>query len=267
MSALLLEFADSGGDSTYPLSFSALGLTGVGGFIYDGKWSQFYTDSAMTVPCTNSGSDPVGAISDVSGNDNHATRSVSANKPVFYSAGGIKSAMGGTISGVDRSLAVPALGAVTNLTVYYVGKLAGATTSGLAVILPQNGGGHFYADYNGAPSGRWNGFVPSGESSQFDGSVLNGDAGITKWDWNVTSAGLATYKGTTDMASGYNVLIAERAWPGSADLLAGQILGFIGAAINTMESPFIFVAATSIADGSDVDTAILAYIRSNFGSW
>lgn len=78
------------------------------GYVFDGSQSRFYTDSAMTTLATASGTDPVGAIEDVSGKGNHALQSTSANKPVYVENGTIKGINGGVVSAVKRWLSVTA---------------------------------------------------------------------------------------------------------------------------------------------------------------
>jgi hypothetical protein len=65
------------------------------GYLIDGVYSTFTTDSAGTTPCVTSGSDPVGYVEDVSGKGNHVVQATSNNKPVYIEHGTIKTFQGG----------------------------------------------------------------------------------------------------------------------------------------------------------------------------
>jgi len=123
----LLTLLDSPAPA-YPLSFAALGISATG-FILDGSASRFYTDSAGTVLCATSGSDPVGYIEDMSGNGNHAVQATSAVKPVFYASGAINTFRLGSIASSSRYLdpttAVYSTSAITVIAVFKVREVVG----------------------------------------------------------------------------------------------------------------------------------------------
>lgn len=116
------------GGGAYPLTFSTLGISATG-FILDGSASRFYTDSAGTILCAASGTDPVGYVKDMSGNGNHAVQSASPNRPVYYDDGTVKSFRLGTIATVNRYLdptsAVYTTSAMTVIAVFKVRTVVG----------------------------------------------------------------------------------------------------------------------------------------------
>lgn len=75
------------------------------GFVTDiGNTATLFQDSAATTPITASGQ-PVGYMQDQSGNGRHLTQAVSADRPVYTVAGGLKSlALNGTNQDLDVAL-------------------------------------------------------------------------------------------------------------------------------------------------------------------
>lgn len=98
--------AQGGGPTPPEPGFWELFFNGRVGSVFSSEHgSEFYEDSAQTTPCTVSGTSPVGAIVDLSGNVDDPSQTTTGNKGVFYVDGaGIKSVRIGTISGVSRVL-------------------------------------------------------------------------------------------------------------------------------------------------------------------
>lgn len=106
----------------HPLS--SLFASGEDGYLLDGIYSSFTTDSAGTILCTTSGSDPVGYVEDLSGNGNHAVQATSNNKPVYYEHGSIKTFQGGYSSLQRRWLEAPTAERIpTAFSLFVVSKM------------------------------------------------------------------------------------------------------------------------------------------------
>lgn len=120
-----------GRSRAYPLSFSALGLTGTIGRVIDGSEAGgFYTASDMKTLATTNAVDSVGGVTDLSGNDRHLLQTLTANRPVYVVTNGIQGYRSGFISGVRRHLegSLPRNGAHTYYAVYR--RDGGASSNG-----------------------------------------------------------------------------------------------------------------------------------------
>ncbi|MFP5504943.1 MAG: hypothetical protein ACLGH6_01975 [Gammaproteobacteria bacterium] len=76
----------SSSSAAYPLSFSALGMTGASGFVFDSLRSAVL-QSVDGAPSANG--DVVGYIEDVSGSGSHVSQNTTANKPTVAVTNGI----------------------------------------------------------------------------------------------------------------------------------------------------------------------------------
>jgi hypothetical protein len=96
-----------------PFSILELFANGEQGAWYDpSDISTLFQDAAGTIPVTADG-DPVGKMLDKSGNGNHATQSVAANRPIYRTGGGLAWL---ELNGVNDSLAHPYSSGTSNLT-------------------------------------------------------------------------------------------------------------------------------------------------------
>lgn len=103
--------------------------------------SSIYEDSAQTTPATTSGSDPIGAITDLSGLANPAIQATSANRLVYYiDSNGIRSWRRGRIGGVGRWL-VPTADLFTTaaMTVVSVYRYVTSDSNGSVLLSTFNG--------------------------------------------------------------------------------------------------------------------------------
>lgn len=73
----------------YAALYTTLGATGW--VLHGGAGrSNFFEDSAGTVPCTTDNVSPVGRVTDISGNSNHSLQTMTSDKPVYRTSGGVR---------------------------------------------------------------------------------------------------------------------------------------------------------------------------------
>ena len=101
--------------------------------------STMFQDAAGTVPVTANG-DPVALMRDKSGNNNHATQTVSAARPTYQTDGFLHWL---NFDGVDDSLAIAVVPLGGNVQSAYIGitKIRDTKTSFVLDVEPINGGG------------------------------------------------------------------------------------------------------------------------------
>ena len=154
---------------------------------------SLFQDSAGTVPVTADG-DPVGKMLDQSGNNNHATQSVSGSRPVYRTDGVLHwLEFGGVNSYIDVditasqpiSLTLSALFANTGTTVVY--STTDSTGSVRFDLLTVNDASPDYRIYSGDPVVA-NGFSTPGEEATLSNLHNSGSSYIRK-DGSLVSSG------------------------------------------------------------------------------
>jgi len=257
------EFVSS---AAYPLAFATLGISATG-FVVDGTVSRFWTDSAMTTLCANSGTDVVGAIEDLSGNENHLIQTASANKPVFYSAGGVKSFRHGSIGGANRYM--------DNTTALYTSTQMTMITVQIVRTTYNNNGGYMFTTYR---NGGWGsgGYMYMITAPAADGVWLLISANsqnVFSRPINNTYSSLA-YTRRTGLDVGQSTLTAARSDGTALDAVTANCdanpanpirVGMSNITADIIEQPFAMLVNDDITDGQW--STILAYLVSKFGAW
>ena len=124
--------------------FDALTIANMGFWVEPGYQASLYQDTGFTTPARADG-DPIGAWLDRSGAGRHCSQSTSARRPTLKLAiqNGLPVAR---YDAVDDTLPLSsAATGVTDLTCMFVAKRN--STGGGSVIMGQNGGGQYLADF------------------------------------------------------------------------------------------------------------------------
>jgi hypothetical protein len=253
-----------------PASLFAGGVTG---FCLDGSpgASAFYEENTKVTLATSSGTDPVGAVTDVSGNGNDCLQSSSLARPVFYvDSGGIRSWMQGYISTGGRWLLptvdVFASAAISLISVY---KYVATSSNGSPIISNYDGdwgsGGYFIKRYITASPDDNLYFTASG--SDATGTALNaaplgqsGSSIIVRSGTGTGQTAMNTYEldGTlyTETTGTYAAIPTQR-------LAAGY--AFAGLGSGQMQMAFLLVINKALSAQEQTD--LKAYLVSKFSGW
>jgi len=255
----------------YPLSFAELGIV-ANGYVYDGIVSRFYTDSARTTLCTTSGSDPIGAVEDLSGNGNHSIQVVSGNKPVYFSDGTIQSVKHGMISGVSRYMLATDLPPPSNdvygpRATYAVVKVI-SDSSGvnlyLATRLKITGGVVFSSvmKIGNDASGVFRMYTTNGNAGVSGGPATGGAPGVVK-GMQLDGANAGIYANSTISFTGGSTSYGN---PNpSADSEYWATFGMFGDGETVAQTCFLF--DTTVIPTAGQDATIKSYIEDNFAAW
>lgn len=273
MSLLLLLNNSGGGAAPAPNLYETLftDLSVTSGFVLHGTLSSFYEDSAGTTAASASGTSPVGQVSDISGLDNHAIQATSANKPVYYAAGGIKSFRSGTFAGgVDHFLRpTDTTGAAAAFTVVLVADIDTQSEPvanwGIALTNYDAGWGTgVYVRHGFKPSGTGYALCSSGVSELNTGAAMGDGApkimvirrsgtGSNQTRINaygIDGTSLGTVQGTQDAVE-------------TAGLIIG---GYNGVGADGMR--FAFLMYANGVDIGDVNEAtVVSDLVATFGAW
>lgn len=253
------------GVASYPLSFANLGISATG-FVFDGSVSRFCTDSAGTTLCSASGSDPVGYIEDLSGNENHIIQPTSTIKPVYYTNNGVQAARSGQMSFVRTMHPTTDLFVTAAHTVFAVFCLRTTVNNGGAVLCTYTGNGWGSGGYFRVGNPQSSSDVVYIADAVSTGIALPGGGFSPTKILEVvrntpTNSNVYSYDTTGALRGSAVGITTQTATPANKLTL----LGYDSTACDVIETAFLMYVNAAL-DSTQRDT-IRAHIVANFGAW